>query len=180
MLHKPMKQQLIITILGADDLGILSGLAAAVSEAGCNILDSRQAIYGQDFCLTMIVEGTIPAIIKAEVLLPKVCQELNLLSLLKRTQHHCRQDLAHLADVEFTGLDAPGVLKQITGFFAKHNITINAFRQNTFVDKLTEANMLKCKMIVNLPKDVAAENLQQAFDDLLDELHLIGNITEKN
>ena len=48
------QQQLIVTILGSDKTGILSEIASTVSEAQCNILDSRQAIYGQEFSLTMI------------------------------------------------------------------------------------------------------------------------------
>ncbi|MEC7082918.1 MAG: ACT domain-containing protein, partial [Pseudomonadota bacterium] len=51
------KHQLIVTILGTDKSGILSEIATTVSEAQCNILDSRQAIYGKEFSLTMIIEG---------------------------------------------------------------------------------------------------------------------------
>lgn len=175
-----MKQQLIVNILGADDLGILGELAGVVSEAGCNILDSRQAIYGEDFCLTMILEGSAIAITRAEVMMTTQCSQLGVLSLVKRTKHHCRQDLARLADVEFAGLDAPGVLKKITHFFAEHNVAINAFRQNTFVEKSSQANMLKCKMVVNLPKIIELETLQSAFERILDQLSLIGNINEKH
>jgi glycine cleavage system transcriptional repressor len=63
-----MPQQLIITILGSDQFGVLSTLADTVSGVGCNILDSRQAVYGDDFSLTMIIEGSQSAITQAECL----------------------------------------------------------------------------------------------------------------
>lgn len=97
------KHQLIVTILGTDKTGILSELASTVSEAQCNILDSRQAIYGKEFSLTMILEGSQPAITKAECLIPPVCQRLDLLSMMKRTSHHAKQNLEHLFHVEFSG-----------------------------------------------------------------------------
>ena len=103
------KHQLIVTILGTDNTGILSEIATTVSEAQCNILDSRQAIYGKEFSLTMIIEGTQSAITKAECFLPALFQRLNLLSMMKRTSHHEKQNLAHLFNVEFSGEDAAGI-----------------------------------------------------------------------
>lgn len=175
-----MKQQLIINVLGADQVGILNALANAVCKAGCNILDSRQAIYGQDFSLTMILEGSSSAITKAEQQVPIICQQLDLLSLMKRTKQHCKQDLVHLADVEFVGLDAVGLIRHITTFFAHHNITINAFRQNTFVEQSSKADMVKCKMVVSMPDDTELATISSLFEHLLDDLNLIGNITEKH
>ena len=41
-----MSQQLIINFLGVDKPGLLSAIATSVNDASCNILDSRQAIFG--------------------------------------------------------------------------------------------------------------------------------------
>ena len=99
------KHQLIVTVLGTDKSGILSEIASTVSEAQCNILDSRQAIYGREFSLTMIIEGTQPAVTKAECILPAVFQRLDLLSMMKRTSHHEKQNLEHLFNVEYLTLN---------------------------------------------------------------------------
>ena len=69
-----MKQQLIAVILGTDQVGILSDIATLVSESECNILDSRHAIYGQEFSLTMIIEGSHTAITRVELSIPELCQ----------------------------------------------------------------------------------------------------------
>ena len=85
-----MKQQLIAVILGTDQVGILSDIATLVSESDCNILDSRHAIYGQEFSLTMIIEGTHNAITRVELSIPEMCQRRDLLSILKRTREHTK------------------------------------------------------------------------------------------
>lgn len=175
-----MKQQLIVTILGTDKIGILSTLAATVGACNCNILDSRQAVYGLDFSLTMILEGTQSAITKAEMLLPQVCQQNDLLSMMKRTKQHCKQDLVSLADVEFFGLDALGVLRDITGFFASMKVTITAFRLNTYTDADTQSGMIRCNMVVSLPDASAIEQVAPAFSDCLAKLGLQGTITLKH
>ncbi|GAB3016945.1 glycine cleavage system transcriptional repressor [Bowmanella dokdonensis] len=175
-----MKQQLIVTILGTDKVGILSTLAATVGACNCNILDSRQAVYGQDFSLTMILEGTQSAIIKAELQIPQVCQQNDLLSMMKRTRQHHRQDLAYLADVEVSGVDFLGVIREITAFFAHFDITISAFRQNTFPDPQSGSEMVECKMVVSMPKGTDLNQVKEAFEGKLDELNLHGTIKEKH
>ena len=173
-----MKHQLIITILGADERGILSEIANAVSDEKCNILDSRQAVYGRDFSLTMIVEGSQAAITRTELKIPQLCQSLDLLSMMKRTSEHNKQNLDHMLNVEFSGVDAAGLIKRVSGFFSEHDGLISAFRQKTFnVDG--EAHM-KCKLVVSVPDSADVAKIQDAFTQLLSELNLTGKIIDKH
>lgn len=174
-----MQQQLIITILGSDQFGVLSTLADTVTGVGCNILDSRQAIYGQDFSLTMIIEGNHSAITQAECLLPHTCQKHNLLSMMKRTKKHCKQNLEHLADVIIRGESTPGLIDQITDFFKQRNISVSAFRLK-FLDKdendASNEKPMKCKMVISIPHELEVEKIEHALQELLQPLHLQGSI----
>jgi glycine cleavage system transcriptional repressor len=174
-----MQQQLIITILGSDQFGVLSTLADTVSGVGCNILDSRQAIYGQDFSLTMIIEGSQSAITQAECLLPQTCQKHNLLSMMKRTKKHCKQNLEHLADVVIRGESTPGLIDQITDFFKQRNISVSAFRLK-FLDKdendAANEKPMKCKMVISIPHELEVEKIEHALQALLQPLNLLGSI----
>jgi glycine cleavage system transcriptional repressor len=178
-----MSQQLIITILGSDQFGVLSTLADTVSEVGCNILDSRQAVYGQDFSLTMIIEGSLSAISQAECLLPQTCQKHNLLSMMKRTKKHCKQNLEHLADVIIHGESTPGLIDQTTDFFKQRNISVSAFRLK-FLDKdendtVNEKHM-KCKMVISIPHELEVEEIEHALQELLQPLNLQGSIKQNH
>lgn len=169
-----MKSQLIVTFLGAEKRGILSEIAKTVGHANCNILDSRQAVYGKDFSLTMIIEGTGASISKAEYLIPLLCQHHDLLSMMKRTSHHEKQNLECLYDVEFSGVDASGVMNSVTNFFTERNINISAFRQKTFPDSATSKPMMKCKMVLSLSKDVDIDELSLSLENLFESLNLKG------
>lgn len=175
-----MKQQLIVTILGNNHAHILSEIANAVSATCCNILDSRQAVYGKDFSLTMILEGSHSEITKAEIKIPQSCQKLDLLSMMKRTKQHCKQNLEHLVDVEFGGKDTLGVIQKITSLFANHQISISAFRQKTYTNQDTQQDMMRCKMVANVPEGIKLIEIEQQFASLLNELELIGSIEEKH
>jgi len=178
-----MPQQLIITILGSDQFGVLSTLADTVSGVGCNILDSRQAVYGQDFSLTMIIEGSQSAITQAECLLPQTCQKHNLLSMMKRTKKHCKQNLEHLADVIICGESTSGLIDQVTDFFKQRNISVSAFRLK-FLDKdeNSSANekIMTCKMVISIPHELEVEKIEQAFQELLQPLNLQVSIKQNH
>ena len=178
-----MTQQLIITILGSDQFGVLSKLADTVSGVGCNILDSRQAIYGQDFSLTMIIEGSQSAITQAECLLPRTCQKHNLLSMMKRTKKHCKQNLEHLADVIVHGKSTPGLIDQITDFFKHRNISVSAFRLKFLVQDENENDSekrMKCKMVISMPHELEVEKIENALQELLQPLNLQGSIKQNH
>lgn len=178
-----MTQQLIITILGSDQFGVLSKLADTVFGVGCNILDSRQAVYGQDFSLTMIIEGSQSAITQAECLLPQTCQKHNLLSMMKRTKKHCKQNLEHLADVIIHGESTPGLIDHTTDFFKQHNISVSAFRLK-FLDsnKVDSANdnPMKCKMVISIPYELEVEKIESALQELLQPLNLEASIKQNH
>ena len=175
-----MTQQLIITILGANEFGMLSTIADTVCEVGCNILDSRQALFGQDFSLTMIIEGTQSAIVQAELAIPVTCQKHNLLSMMKRTKKHSKQHLETLADVIITGVSIIGVVKQITGFFSEQQISVSALRLKTLEQAEYESKLMKCKMVVSMPHSVNVEDIEQRFQALLVELNLTGSIKQNH
>ena len=173
-----MKSQLIVTILGTDRSGILSEIATTVSDANCNILDSRQAIYGRDFSLTMILEGTSPAIARAESLIPPLCQRNDLLSMMKRTSQHEKQNLECLFDVEFSGEDVSGLMRSVTGFFAERHVTISAFRQKTFFDQATQTQHMKCKLVVSVGQDNDISELESSLQTLFKSLNLTGQLKD--
>lgn len=174
-----MKHQLIVTFLGADKPGILEEISSLSCSLNCNILDSRLAHYGQDFSFTMILEGTLPCITKAEFSIPAMAQRLDLLCMVKRTKKHTKQHLVHLADVEFHGKDTTGIIKHITTLFTQYDIHINAFRQKAFANE-DEQNDFECKIVVSMPQELSIETIRPMFEDFLQCYSLQGSIKEKH
>ena len=50
-----MKTRAILTVLGADRVGIVAAVATALAAAGANIEDIRQSIIDGTFSMTMLV-----------------------------------------------------------------------------------------------------------------------------
>lgn len=104
--------------MGSDRTGCVSELTKLASECGCNILDSRMAIFGLEFTFIMLLEGDARAINKIEIKLPPIANSLELITMMKRTSGHKSYDLVQHYQAEYAGIDQPGVLKAVTAFFA--------------------------------------------------------------
>lgn len=173
-----MLQQLIINFLGEDKPGLLSAIATTINSSNCNILDSRQAIFGQELSLTMIIEGNQNAITKAELAIPTLCQNLDLLAMMKRTKHHAKQHLAHLLNIEFTGQDIQGLLRDVTKFFHEKSTSISALRQKTYTCSDTGLETVRCKLVLTVPENIDINEFIEDTDAFLTSLSLEATITD--
>ncbi|VTP85548.1 glycine cleavage system transcriptional repressor [Proteus vulgaris] len=78
-------------------------------------------MFGQEFTFIMLLSGGWNAIAQLEALLPIKSAELDLLTVMKRTQNGAPvtypSTIAAKVDIE----DAPGIVERFTNLFSQHN-----------------------------------------------------------
>jgi glycine cleavage system transcriptional repressor len=175
-----MPQQLIINVLGAASVDSLSILTGCISDHDCNILDSRHALYGTDFSLTMIISGNTSSVTLLELDLSRVCMEHDLLCLMKRTSGHQKQNISQIIQLNFSGLDSYGLMQKVTSTIAACGLSVSAVRQKTESSQVkgaTNTQNVVCKMILSAPKELDLAAFDKAIKDLLHNLGLHGQIS---
>lgn len=181
-----MPQQLIINILGAASLNSLCTLTACISNHDCNILDSRHALYGTDFSLTMIVSGTTNDVTRLEMGMSNVCMEHDLLCMMKRTSGHQKQNIERYIQLTFSGQDSSGLMQKVTSTLATSGLTVSAVRHKTSYQAVDDKATLRkrppvqnvvCKMILSAPKQLDLSAFDATIKSLLHTLGLHGQIS---
>jgi glycine cleavage system transcriptional repressor len=168
-----MAQQLVVTAIGTDRTGIVSQLARLVSDCNCNIVDSRMAIFGNEFTFIMLLSGDAAAISKIEYLLPSSGLALDLLTMTKRTSAHKPQPLSKPYQLSYTGPDKVGTLGTISSLLADHQVYIGSLRSETLNnDGVPTTNTV---MTVQLPAQVEPQQLQQLIAQQLASMSLTGS-----
>ncbi len=167
-----MSEYLVLTAIGADRTGIVSELTKLACECGCNILDSRMAIFGSEFSLIMLLNGNARAINQIELRLPKLANSFELLTMMKRTSGYKKRNLTQHFEVTYAGIDHPGVLKAITAFFAARKIDISSL--NSQIDINT--NQTNCHILIALTDKVSIEQLESDFLQLCQQIDVQGCI----
>lgn len=167
-----MTHSLVFTAIGADRTGIVSEITKLASQFGCNIDDSRMAILGSEFTLVMLLSGKKSAINQVEMRLPIIAHSLELMTIIKRTGKNHSHNICECLEVELSGPDSPGILKQVTTFFAKKNIDLSSLKSiANDHDKTVKSNIL-----INLSDKVCKQNLAEEFQALCLQLNISGEI----
>ncbi|WDE07363.1 transcriptional regulator [Thalassomonas viridans] len=171
-----MSQYLVLTAMGADRTGCVSELTKLASECGCNILDSRMAIFGLEFTFIMLLNGDNRAIVQIENKLPAVAHSLDLITMMKRTSGYKSQDFTRHYQAEYAGIDQPGVLKAMTAFFATRNIDISSLKSE--IDP--QSNNMSAQILFALTENTDIETLENEFLQLCEQIDVQGCIKQVN
>lgn len=168
---KFMSNHLVITAMGSDRPGIVSKFARLASECDCDIVDSRMALFGNEFTLIMMLSGSWASITKMETQLPALSVELELMTVMKRTSKHTAQNYISRLQVTFTGQDQRGTMKKITQFLAERSLDLAAMRSHAEED----AQGNPCQHVfltINVPEKVELDKLESSINELAAEMSL--------
>ncbi|SQD80347.1 glycine cleavage system protein R [Moritella yayanosii] len=174
-----MTQNLVITALGSNSPGIVHKLIGHVSNCGCNIVDSRLAIFGNEFTLIMLLSGEWNAIIQLESSLPIKSQELDLITMMKRTERHEPISYDHTIEVEVTIPDATGIIEKFTLFFTNNNLNLAGLRSE-ILTAADNSDILKAHFTLNTTSDCDLAVLKSELSGLCTILNAEYHFTVDN
>lgn len=167
-----MTHNLVITALGTNSPGIVHKLIGHVSNCGCNIVDSKLAIFGNEFTLIMLLSGEWNAMMQIESSLPLKSQELDLITMMKRTEKHIAVNYDYTIEFEVTIPDATGLIEQFTQFFAKHNLNLAGLRSEVISVETDDApDTLKANFTLNTTHDCVLNQLESDLAALCQSLN---------
>ncbi len=167
-----MTQYLAVTAMGTDRPGIVNKLAKLTASCDCDIIDSRVAIFGNEFSLIMLVGGSYAAIARLENELPVHAAQWELLTICKRTSEHTPVDFTARLVVEFEGQDRRGTMKQITQFLADRELDLAGFTSTARKKDNDDSGLQQVEVRINATARVDLDALEHSFSELADGLNL--------
>lgn len=173
-----MTQHLVITAVGSDRPGICNQVVQLVTKSGCNIVDSRIALFGDEFTLIMLLSGNNNAVTRVETTLPLLGQEHDLITMMKRTSTHDHQDNAYTLEVFVESDDRVGLTEQFTQFFADRNIGLGSLSAQTINKSKVhlDHDQFHIAITATVDSDCNLMQLQEEFDALCTTLNVQGSL----
>lgn len=173
-----MTQHLVITAVGADRPGVCNQVVHLVTQSGCNIVDSRIAIFGSEFTLLMLLSGNANSITRVETTLPLLGQEHDLITMMKRTLTSEVQEHAYTVEVFIESDDRVGLTEQFTQFFAVRNIGLSSLSAQTINKAKVQSdnNQFHIAISALVESDCNLMQLQEEFNTLCQELNVRGTL----
>ncbi len=174
-----MIQYMVITAVGSDRPGICNQVVGLVTQSGCNIVDSRIALFGNEFTLLMLVSGNSNELAKVESTLPLLGQQHDLITIMKRTAKHQPLASSYTLEAFIECDDQVGLTEKFTQFFAAKGIGLSSLSAQT-IDK-AKINQPKDQFHIAINAMVEEScnlmQLQQEFNALCQQLSVQGSLS---
>ena len=167
-----MDTLLVLTATGPDRTGLVDTLSEQIAASGCEIDESRMSVLGSEFAMIVLVTGNWNALAKLEAMAPRLEEQLALHIRIDRTTQRLRKGPDIPYAVEVVTVNRPGVVNEVTHFFAARKINIEDVFTSTYPAPHTGTRMFSLHLTVAIPGDLSLANLRGEFMDFCDDLNL--------
>jgi glycine cleavage system transcriptional repressor len=167
-----MTQLIVLSAVGTDRSGVVKDISQAVLECGGNIEESRMAALGAEFAVLLLISGNWHTLTKLEKALEGLTSKDSLTITIKKTGERSDQNECITYGVDVVCLDQPGIVFNLSEFFAARKIEIADLATRKYAAAHTGAPMFSIQMTVNVPGTLPISQLRDEFLDLCEQLNL--------
>mgnify|MGYP003657483302 CR=1 FL=1 len=170
-----MRTTLVMTIIGPDRTGLVDALARPIAEHGGNWLESRMCRLGGQFAGLARVDidsaraDTLRSVIESIA--------LDGVSVTVQADTAAPVEFASSSvNVELVGQDRPGLLREITGVFARHNLNVEDLTSEVTEAPQGGGMIFRADATVSVPStadlDAVGDDLEKIATDLMVDISL--------
>lgn len=168
----------VLTAMSKDRPGIVEDIAAIISKHQGNWVNSSMSRLGGEFA------GIVQFSVSPENADDLVAELINLKD--KAIQIVVQQDPGpspqaateggKRADLELTGIDHPGIVKEITHLLTTNNVTIEQLETGIFTASMAGEPMFYAKAKLLLPANLSPNTLEQATETIAQDIMVEINL----
>lgn len=170
-----MRTTLVMTIIGPDRTGLVDALARPIAEQGGNWLESRMCRLGGQFAGLARVDIDSA---RADAL-RSVIERIALDGVSVTVQADTAtppETVSAAVNVELVGQDRPGLLREITGVFARHNLNVEELTSEVTEAPQGGGMIFRADATVSVPStadlDAVGDDLEKIATDLMVDISL--------
>jgi glycine cleavage system transcriptional repressor len=157
---------LILTAVGPDRVGLIQRISAFIARHGCNIEDSKMAVFCGEFALIVLIAGDGNKLVKVASDYREIETETGLTIAIKTPA--ARPAPGPFLPYRLTAscLDHPGIVYQISGILSSLGINIESMETETYAAPVSGTPIFRLEAEIALPTTTNINTLRQRFADV--------------
>ncbi len=171
-----MSSRLVIIAVGPNQPGMANKVLELIVELGGEVLETRMSVLSSEFALIMEVGGPWNVLAKLEHLLPSRAQNLNMITLIKRTEHKHSPTADELCQITVNTIEHKDTIQQMTQFFSQQ--AINVEEMNCRVDPASAVKPYagQVRMMIRKPSTLSIDELRKDLEQFCEDNHLKASL----
>ncbi|PYS36212.1 MAG: hypothetical protein DMG14_25165 [Acidobacteria bacterium] len=166
------KDHLILTATGPDQMGLVEKLSAFISRRGCNIEDSKMAVFCGEFAVIVLISGESANLARLASDYREIEKETGLSIVVKTPS--ARKAPASFLPYKLTAscLDHPGIVYHISGLLRSLGVNIESMETKTYSAPVSGTPLFQLEADLAVPARANINEVRERLAELQREQNI--------
>jgi glycine cleavage system transcriptional repressor len=160
------RDHLILTAIGPDEVGLVQNLSRFISSCGCNIEDSKMAVFCGEFAIILLISGDSAGLVNVTRDHARIEAETGLSIKIKSPVARKTTEFFLPYKVVASCMDHPGVVYQISALLSGLGINIESMETSTYSAPVSGTPLFQLEAHVAVPTRTNINHLREQLDQL--------------
>jgi glycine cleavage system transcriptional repressor len=171
------KDHLILTAIGPDQVGLVEKLSEFISRHGCNIEDSKMAVFCGEFAVIILITGDGSSLVNIARDYREIEAETGLSISIKTPSARKRGESLLPYKLTASCMDHPGIVYQISAVLRTFGINIESMETKSYPAPVSGTPLFQLDASVAVPARTNIHELRERFAEIQKEQNIDIDLT---
>jgi glycine cleavage system transcriptional repressor len=162
----PQREHLILTATGPDKVGLVQKLSRFISGRGCNIEDSKMAVFYGEFAIILLISGDSASLAMISEHQGQIEKETGLSISIKAPSAWKPSEIFLPYRLVASCMDHPGIVYQISGLLSGMGINIQSLETKTYSAPVSGTPLFQLEAHINVPARTNITDVRERLEAL--------------
>jgi len=163
------KDNLILSAVGPDKIGLVERISEFIVQRGCNIEDSKMAVFCGEFALIVLISGIPQNLLKISQGYQELAGQTDLNISVKTPAGRKPTEASLPYRLTASLMDHPGVVYKLSGILSHLGINIESMETQTYAAPVSGTPIFRLEAIISVPTKVNINTLKNRFAEIESE-----------
>lgn len=173
----PDRDHLLLTAIGPDQVGLVQRISEFISRHGCNIEDSKMAVFCGEFAVIVLISGEGGNLVKIARDYREIETETGLAISIKTPS--TRKPAESFLPYKLTAscMDHPGIVYQLSAVLSAMGVNIESMETKTYAAPISGTPIFQLEAHLAIPTRTNINSLRARFAEIQREENIDIEIT---
>jgi glycine cleavage system transcriptional repressor len=145
------KDNLILTAVGPDKIGLVEKISEFVLKYGCNIEDSKMAVFCGEFALILLISGESRHLLNIANTYNELATQTRLNIGIKAPSRKEHEESSLPYNLAVSCMDHPGVVYKLSSILSQLGINIESMETKTYAAPVSGTSIFRLEATLSVP-----------------------------
>lgn len=163
------KNHLILTAVGPDQVGLVEKVSEFIARHGCNIEDSKMAVFCGEFALIILITGAHPNLIALANTQHELAAETGLNVSIKTPSARKSTEALLPYKLMASCMDHPGIVHKLSRILSAFGVNIESMETRTYAAPVSGTPIFRMEAYISVPAKTDINLLRERFGEIQKE-----------